>query len=161
MHKWKSVLIGGMMSLTTFIWALNGSFDLDVLPVFSAKSLSGGRLTYQVLSEGGVVTFFRSSCGYCLLEFPVWGEIRKEFPDLMMVLIIHKEPKASIQRFLDQHGNPFTHVIVDSDNMLWRMFGASQTPETFVFDKKSRVAGHFGYLGKHPRPLVTALKQVG
>ena len=161
MSKWKTVLMLGLMSVVSFTWALKGPFELKVLPVFSAKGLSGDQVTYQVLSEGGVVAFFRSSCGYCLLEFPIWDEIRKEFPDVVMILVTHREDVSSIQRFLDHHGNVFNHVIDDSDNMLWRTFGASQTPETFVFSRDSRVVGHFGYIGKNPRPIVAALKRLG
>ena len=144
--------------LSTWSWGLNGSFEIEVLPVFSAKTISGDRVTHHILSNGGIVTFFRSGCGYCLLEFPVWAEVKKHYPDLMMVLVTHNEPHWRVKQFLDHHGNPFDVVIDDSDKMIWRMFGASQTPETFLFDNNLKVKGHFGYLGKQSRPLFNALE---
>ena len=151
-------IMATVLVLSNMAWGLNNSFEISVLPVFSAKTIEGENIDYRVLSNGGVVTFFRSGCGYCLLEFPMWQKIRKTFPELMMILVTHNEANWRVSQFLIHHGNPFNYVIDDGHAVLWRMFGASQTPETFLINNHSEVIGHFGYLGKDSQVLLTNIK---
>ncbi len=148
-----------LVLIASFVVGGNHSFEIKGLPVFVTRTISGEQLTHEVLSKGGVVTFFRSSCGYCLLEYPMWGEVRKQHPDLMMVLVIHKESAQHARYFLDQHSNPFNYVVDDSDSALWRLFGASQTPETFIIDAEAKIVGHLGYIGKGTKVFWSKLSQ--
>lgn len=155
----RTIVLSIMVILSSMVWSLSSPFQLETVPVFSAETVTGEMISYKALLHGGVVTFFRSSCGYCLLEYPMWAEVRQQYPDLKMLLITHNEAADKVAAFLQQHGNPFNHVINDSNGVLWRLFGASQTPETFVFNQSGFVTGHFGYIGKRPESLLNNLRK--
>ena len=116
------------------------------LPPFIAQTIDGESVSQEVLENGGVVVFFRSTCGYCLLEYPTWIKMKLLHKDLPFVMVLHKQSASSIKRFFTTHDNPFDYVIEDSSNALWESFRARSTPESFVFDKHAKLIGHQGYI---------------
>ena len=92
-----------------------------------------------------VLYFFRSSCGYCLLEYPKWIQLRKKYPNVRMIAILHKESLHEARQFFMDHENPFDAVVADPHNQLWNALGAKYTPETFVI-KDGKVDAHLGYM---------------
>ena len=119
---------------------------IKTLPKFVAQTIEGESVTEEILKNGGVVVFFRSTCGYCLLEYPTWIKMKSLHKDLPFVMILHKQSPSSIKRFFLTHDNPFDYVIEDSSNILWDQFRARSTPESFIFDHKAKLIGHQGYI---------------
>jgi len=119
---------------------------IKTLPSFVAQTADGESVTQDILENGGVVVFFRSTCGYCLLEYPTWIKMKSLHKDIPFVMILHKQSPGSIKRFFSSHDNPFDYVIEDSGNILWERFRARSTPESFVFDQHAKLIGHHGYI---------------
>ncbi|MCP8351742.1 TlpA family protein disulfide reductase [Candidatus Synchoanobacter obligatus] len=154
--------LGGIILVMVLAYWMvaNGATDAKYLPSFSLESMAGSNMNETVLQDGGVITFFRSTCGYCLLEYPMWKKIRQKYPNIKMVMVLHKQSLSKIKPFFNVHGNPFNHVLADDENQLWDALDATYTPETFVYDKSGTLVGHFGYIRDDGKALDNTLKSL-
>lgn len=109
-------------------------FVLD--PVFedreglSSASLSGPRM----------VNLFGSWCVPCIAEAPILAALADE--GVVIDGIAVRDTPEAVQRFLDDHGDPYARIGADPESEGMIAFGASGVPESFVIDREGRIAYH-------------------
>lgn len=92
---------------------------------FGPKDLSSGKVI--------VVNFFSSTCVPCRIEAPVLNQLSK-MPGITLYGFVWKDRPESARAFLNEVGNPFTRIGVDSAGPLGIDWGVRGWPETFVVD---------------------------
>jgi cytochrome c biogenesis protein CcmG/thiol:disulfide interchange protein DsbE len=100
----------------------------DATPGFTSADLAAGHVT--------VVNYFASWCVPCRMESTQLMALSKE-PNLALYGIDYEErEKGAGRAFLNELGNPFSHIVADtggSEGMEWGVYGV---PETYVVDGK-------------------------
>ena len=100
-----------------------------------------------------IINFFASWCIPCKTEHPIFFNIKKEFPDVYLVGINHKDELKDALTFLKEDGNPYDKVGIDNKGSVGLEFGVFGLPETFLVD----VTGKIIY--KHLGPLTNKIFQ--
>ena len=94
-----------------------------------------------------LVNFFASWCAPCKVEHKLFFIIKKDFPDLFLLGINHKDKKIDAKKYLLDEGDPYSFVGIDSNGKIGLDFGVFGLPETFLIDKKGKI------IFKHIGPL--------
>lgn len=116
------------------------------LPEFETVNAKGQVVNQQLFDQGGVLLFFRSTCPYCTLNIPYWRQIKAEFPNVPIIVVLHKQSLEGVAPYLNERKPPFDEVLFDRDWVIWNTLGATYTPMCWVFDKEGQSIGHFGTL---------------
>lgn len=94
-----------------------------------------------------VVNYFASWCAPCRAENPVLLQLRAE--GVRVVGVAVRDQPAATQAFLDELGDPFSRVMVDSTGGSMTELGlGADMPQTLVVSAEGRVLMH------HSGPLV-------
>src|SRR5690349_14375835 len=109
-------------------------------PAFDLASLKGdGDFARDELKgEVALVNFFASWCIPCRAEHPVLMRIA-ERERVRLYGIAYKDKPSDAKRFLDQLGDPFRRIGLDSAGRTGIEFGVYGVPETYVIDKAGRI----------------------
>lgn len=112
------------------------------VPEFSLPPVRGrslGLSSTDLMGEVSLVNVFASWCVACRDEHPVLLQIRRDG-----VVPVHglnyKDPPADAARWLDDMGDPYTRTGADIDGRVAIDWGVYGVPETFVIDRKGRIA---------------------
>ncbi len=105
------------------------AFDLPALEGVARPGLMGADLKGKVT----VVNVFASWCGPCRIEHPQLIALAKD-ERIRVVGINYKDVPANAVRFLDELGNPYTAIGVDTTGRAAIDWGVYGVPETFVVD---------------------------
>lgn len=116
-------------------------------PNLALAPLSGGtpRAIRSVHQGPVLINFFASWCAPCVQEAPALMALKLQ--GVPIVGVSYKDAAAKSQAFLDQHGDPFTAVLMDPDGRAGIEYGISGVPETFLVAADGKV------LAKHTGPL--------
>lgn len=109
------------------------SFALPALRP-NATGLASGDLAGKV----GVLNFFASWCLPCRAEHPLLMRIAKE-EGVPVYGIAYKDTPEAAGAWLDQLGDPFTRIGLDSNGRTGIDFGVYGVPETYVIDREGRI----------------------
>lgn len=104
-------------------------FDLPPLDGVSQPGLKGTDLKGAVT----VVNVFASWCGPCRIEHPQLIALAKD-GRIRLVGINYKDVPANAVRFLDELGNPYAAIGVDTTGRAAIDWGVYGVPETFIVD---------------------------
>lgn len=110
------------------------TFSLPPLPGrddhgFSSKDL-GGKLM--------IVNVFASWCVPCRLEAPMIQRLAKE-QGITVQGIAYKDKAKDVKAWLDQLGDPFTRIGLDSSGRTAIDWGVYGVPESFIIDARGRI----------------------
>ena len=108
------------------------------VPNFESKSLydSSNIITKQDIKNKKIlINFFASWCLPCKVEHPLFFELSKNHPDLLILGFNHKDKKEDAKNYLLEDGNPYDFVGVDNDGMIALEFGVFGLPETFLVNE--------------------------
>ena len=73
--------------------------------------------------------------------------MKREFPELIIIGINHKDKKDDAIKFLDNYGDPYDYVGIDEKGEIAYKFGVLGLPETFLTnDKNKLIFRHAGAL---------------
>ena len=108
------------------------------LPEMTLSPLSGGPpvRVAAALKGPGLINIFGSWCGPCAVEGPQLMKLKANGVQLIGVSWMDKP--GNTLAFLDRVGNPFSIVLVGTDDTPVE-FGITGAPETFVVDGHGKV----------------------
>jgi cytochrome c biogenesis protein CcmG/thiol:disulfide interchange protein DsbE len=101
---------------------------LGETPGFGPGDLADGRVK--------IVNFWASWCAPCRIEHPIFASLKGKV-DLYGVA--YKDRTEEALGFLDEMGNPFGRIGMDSDGRAAIEWGVYGVPETYVVDGRGRI----------------------
>lgn len=118
------------------------------LPVLANGAAGPGEADLVTAAAGqpAVVNVFASWCAPCRIEHPQLMALKAQ--GVRVIGVAYKDDPAATDAFLDELGDPFAVVLVDSDGRLGLELGVSGVPETFAVDPWGTITA------KHSGPIV-------
>ena len=142
--------VGGFGAFTLLRRMADGEFDPRGVPsVLIDKTVPAFALAAQPGQEGFgagelaapgravLINFFASWCLPCVAEAGQLLALQQR--GVALWGIAYKDREADTERFLKQHGNPFTRIGRDMDGKAALEFGVYGVPETYLVDKSGIV----------------------
>ena len=120
------------------------------LPTFSSINLYDKEeilLSDNLKGKYTLINFFASWCTPCRAEHHLFFKIKKEIPELFILGFSHKDDLDDSKKYLEEEGNPYSFVGIDSDGKIAFDFGVFGLPETFIINEDRKI------IYKHTGPL--------
>ena len=89
-------------------------------------------LSQKELDDVYIVNFFASWCKPCLVEHPLLMELHSK--GVQIIGINFRDDEDNFVQWINDHGNPFFHIIRDDGSIAYEM-GLIGVPETFFIEK--------------------------
>ena len=99
-----------------------------------------------------LVNFFASWCTPCKAEHPLFFQIKKQNPNLIILGVNHKDKTKDAINYLNIDGNPYDLVGIDKEGLIALEFGVFGLPETFIADESGKII--YKYLGPLTKEIV-------
>ncbi len=130
---------------------INKPAPLDEVPALDAQTQGFGP---RELKSGKVVVvnFFSSTCVPCRLEAPVLNQLA-QMPGVTLYGYVWKDKPENARAFLNELGNPFSRIGLDTDGRLGMNWGVRGWPETFVVDGKGIIRFKYDLDALTPKTL--------
>ena len=116
------------------------------VPIFESSSLYNTKdiiKTKDIKNKKTLINFFASWCSPCKIEHPLFFEVRKKYPELYLLGFNHKDPTSDAKKYLEDDGNPYDFVCVDSDGLIALEFGVFGLPETYLINEDGKIIFKF------------------
>ena len=91
------------------------------------------------LEKYTLINFFASWCTPCRAEHHLFFEIKKNYPNVFLLGISHKDAPEDSKKYLSEEGNPYSFVGLDQDGRIALEFGVFGLPETFIINNKGKI----------------------
>jgi len=137
------------------------------VPEFALPPVRGrtlGLSSADLKGKVSVVNVFASWCVPCREEHPVFLQMKRE--GLVPIHgLNYKDRPEDAQKWLDELGDPYTRTGADVDGRVGIDWGVYGVPETFVIDRRGRIAHKFigpvtpRILDETLRPLIAKLRR--
>ena len=120
--------------------------DKKILPIFEAKDFNSS--TYlnsnKIFEEDifYIVNIWASWCVPCRKEHPLLMELSKN-PSVKLIGLNYRDNQINANNFINEFGNPYHQILIDSDGILSVEFGAYGVPETFIIDRNKMIIKRF------------------
>ena len=88
-------------------------------------------LNQKELDDLYIVNFFASWCKPCLEEHPLLMELQSK--GIKIIGINFRDDEENFVKWINEHGNPFFHIIRDDGSIAYEM-GLIGVPETFFIE---------------------------
>lgn len=137
--SWRGV-VGEMQQVS----GRTATTQVKPLPSFSVPLLNKKTLWQSDALRGRyvLINLFASWCLPCRAEHPLLMQL-SQGKRLAVVGIAWKDTPENIQRLLQQDGNPYEQVAIDSKGEATIALGATGVPESFLVDPAGNVIYHF------------------
>ena len=115
-------------------------------PIFETESLYDSNIilkTEDLKNKRVLINFFASWCLPCKVEHPILFELSKDYSNLYLLGINHKDKLDDAKKYLSEDGNPYNFVGVDNDGMVALEFGVFGLPETFLINEEGKIIYKF------------------
>ena len=120
--------------------------DKKNIPIFEAKDFySDTYLNSTKIFEEDIfyiVNIWASWCVPCRTEHPLLMKLSKN-QSVKLIGLNYKDNLNNAKKFINDFGNPYSQIIIDSDGTLSVEFGAYGVPETFIIDKNKMIIRKF------------------
>ena len=105
------------------------------LPPLTLERLEGGRLDLAALrGQPVVINLWATWCPPCRRELPMLADAARTYTDVHFVFADQAEPRATVQKYLEQEGLALGGVVLDTRGRLVDEFGTVGLPTTLFFD---------------------------
>ena len=91
------------------------------------------------LEKYTLINFFASWCAPCRAEHHLFFEIKKNYPNVFLLGISHKDTPEDSKKYLSEEGNPYSFVGLDQDGRIALEFGVFGLPETFIINNEGKI----------------------
>ncbi|MDX2074506.1 MAG: redoxin domain-containing protein [Alphaproteobacteria bacterium] len=131
---------------------------------FPALALEGRSLQELSARQVTIINIFASWCAPCALEQPTLLRF-KEKNIAPTIGIAWKNKPGDVAQWLQEHGNPYTHLLHDEKGDITVPLSLTGVPETFIIDKGGVVRYHTSqpitdeHMAQEIIPLVERLQQ--
>jgi cytochrome c biogenesis protein CcmG, thiol:disulfide interchange protein DsbE len=150
----------GLIDNATTVSALVADGKRPAAPNFTLDRLDGGKYSLQSAKGRPVIlNFWASWCGPCKDEAPILALLSHKYAGKVDVVGVNSQDVTSDARdFAQRYGLGFT--LVHDPGSVYRHWGLTGLPETFLIDPQGRVVRHFpgeisaGELEQALRPYV-------
>jgi cytochrome c biogenesis protein CcmG/thiol:disulfide interchange protein DsbE len=116
------------------------------IPIFEAKDFNSiAYLDSKNIFEEDlvyIVNIWASWCVPCRTEHPLLMRLSKN-KSVKLIGVNYRDNLNNAKKFINEFGNPYSQIIIDSDGTLSIEFGAYGVPETFVIDKNKKIIRKF------------------
>ena len=131
------------------------------IPIFEAKDFNSNvYLNSENIFEEDtfyIVNIWASWCVPCKTEHPLLMELSKN-RSIKLIGLNYRDDLDNAKKFINEFGNPYSQIIIDSDGTLSVELGAYGVPETFIIDKKKRIIKKF--TGPINKEIVEEIKSI-
>ena len=103
--------------------------DVDSTKIFGEES-------YYILN------IWASWCVPCRKEHPLLMELNKN-KSIKLIGLNYRDNLNNAKKFINELGNPYTQILIDTDGTKAVEFGAYGVPETFLIDKNKKIVKRF------------------
>lgn len=150
MKRWLAILpiaaLGGLavLAATQLMNPEKGEFTNDMrdAPDRLFETISGEPINFSdPAPEARIVNLFASWCAPCRAEHPHLMALGATYPS-QTYGVLYKDSVANGEAFLEDLGNPFRDIAIDSDGQGGLDFGLTGVPETFVLSKEGEILLH-------------------
>jgi len=135
--------------------------DKKNIPIFEAKDFnSSAHLNSEKIFEEDtfyIVNIWASWCVPCRTEHPLLMELSKN-QAVKLIGLNYRDSPNNAKKFINEFGNPYSQIIVDSEGTLSIEFGAYGVPETFIIDKNKKIVRKF--IGPINKETVEEIKMI-
>jgi cytochrome c biogenesis protein CcmG/thiol:disulfide interchange protein DsbE len=116
------------------------------LPIFKAKDfITNNNINLaSVFTEESyyILNIWASWCVPCRKEHPLLMELSKN-QSIKLIGLNYRDNLSNAKKFINELGNPYTQILIDSDGTLAVEFGAYGVPETLIIDKHKKIIKKF------------------
>ncbi len=112
------------------------------IPYFKTNSLYNSKeiiQTKDIKKKKVLINFFASWCSPCKIEHPLFFEIKKKFPELYLLGFNHKDKLLDAKKYLEEDGDPYDFIGLDSEGLVALEFGVFGLPETFLINEDGKI----------------------
>ena len=115
---------------------------LNLINLFDENELLSNE---DLINKITLINFFASWCTPCKAEHPLFFEIKNKYQNLFILGINMQDENSKAIQFLNNDGNPYDYVGVDTKGFTAIEFGVVGLPETFLVDANGKII--YKYLG--------------
>ena len=112
------------------------------IPFFIAKDLySQIEISSEKIFEEDkfyILNIWASWCLPCKKEHSILMELARN-KEVKLIGLNYKDNISNAKKFIDELGNPYSQILIDSQGTLSVEWGAYGVPETFVIDKEKKI----------------------
>jgi len=116
------------------------------IPLFKAKDFnSNNYINSDIIFEENkyyIVNIWASWCVPCIKEHPLLMELSTN-QSIKIIGLNYRDNLNNAKKFINEFGNPYTQILIDSDGTLAVEFGAYGVPETLIIDKHKKIIKKF------------------
>ena len=112
------------------------------IPTFKAKEFYSNNYinSEKIFEENSyyIVNIWASWCVPCRKEHPLLIGLSKN-KSVKLIGLNYRDNLNNAKKFINELGNPYSKILIDSDGVLSVEFGAYGVPETFLIDKNKMI----------------------
>ena len=116
------------------------------IPLFKAKDFNSNNYinSEKIFEENKyyIVNIWASWCVPCIKEHPLLMELSTN-QSIKIIGLNYRDNLNNAKKFINEFGNPYTQILIDSDGTLAVEFGAYGVPETLIIDKHKKIIKKF------------------
>ena len=152
------VFYKGLNNSNTYSPKIN---DKKNIPIFKARDFNSNIeiASEKVFEENSyyIVNIWASWCIPCRKEHSLLMELSKS-QSVKLIGLNYRDNLKNAKKFINQLGNPYSKILIDSDGTLGVEFGAYGVPETFLIDKNKNIIKKF--VGPINQEIVNEIKLI-
>ena len=148
----------GLNNSNTYTPKIN---DEKNIPIFKAKTFKSNiDVTSKKIFEKNsyyILNIWASWCVPCRKEHPFLMELSKN-QSVKLIGLNYRDNFNNAEKFINELGNPYDRILIDSDGTLGIEFGAYGVPETFLIDKNQKIIKRF--IGPINKKIIEQIKLI-